>query len=357
MIFLKNLENPTAVTCIEVTLTQKCHPRTRRPEPSLRKGPRSAAGLGSASLLGRRPPLGLSEEALGTPDAAARQRGRGRGQSRLVPEFAAARTGLSPPVRLSSARSASRTLLFCQPLPFYRFLKILLLTCRDTETPPGAPGSGGADPARSTEPRVPARVRSLPQRRARFYLTVALGAGSLHHEAPPANERPGGASRPPLCPATAAPGTERSSRSRPGNPGHTKDPGSAAPGLQRPPQRSRARTTRARPTPPPADVTAQVRRGVTSGRRGPRPPKRHAGRSRRGARAGSAGPDALVAAGLPRPGPGARGRRVARGARAGSGRAGTAQAPAQPVGRGGRGLGAPPSAALLAPHAAGQAGR
>lgn len=62
-----------------------------------------------------------------------------------------------------------------------------------------------------------------------------------------------------------------------------------------------------------------------------------------------------MAAGLPRPGPGARCERAPRGALAAFCRAGTAQASAQPVGRGGRELGAPPSAALLAPHAVGQA--
>lgn len=76
-------------------------------------------------------------------------------------------------------------------------------------------------------------------------------------------------------------------------------------------------------------------------------------------RAGPAGWDAGMAVGRarPLPGPGARGPRAPRGELAALGRAGAARASAEPVGSRGRELGAPPSAALPAPHAVGQAHR
>lgn len=88
-------------------------------------------------------------------------------------------------------------------------------------------------------------------------------------------------------------------------------------------------------------------------------PERHAGRWRRETRAGPAGWDAGMAVGRarPLPGPGARGPRAPRGELAALGRAGAARASAEPVGSRGRELGAPPSAALPAPHAVGQAHR
>lgn len=83
----------------------------------------------------------------------------------------------------------------------------------------------------------------------------------------------------------------------------------------------------------------------------------HAERERRGARTEPVGGDAGAAAGLalPCPGRGVRVWRPRRGGLAASSRAGAARAPAQPVGRGHSELGAPPRAALPAPHAVGQA--
>lgn len=78
-----------------------------------------------------------------------------------------------------------------------------------------------------------------------------------------------------------------------------------------------------------------------------------------GARAGVAGQDAGVAVGLawPLAGLGARGRRPPRVGPAALGRARAARAAAESVGGGSRERGAPPAAALPAPHAVGQAHR
>jgi hypothetical protein len=91
----------------------------------------------------------------------------------------------------------------------------------------------------------------------------------------------------------------------------------------------------------------------------PHPSERHAGLEHSGSRAAPAGRRTRMAAEPARllPGPGARDRGAPSRGLAVSRPAGAARAPAEPVSRRGGELGAPPSAALPAPDAVGQAHR